>query len=61
MASLARHIGQHVLTVIEINKVWQIVDFDPCDRTMLLHAFLKPLDLDRLFFEHTVTVHTDAG
>src|SRR6266700_3827478 len=61
MATLAGNAGLYMLAVIEINKIRQVVDLHPADRTLLLHCLFEFLDLDRLLFQNAMAVHAHAG
>src|SRR5260370_11799537 len=58
VASLASNAGKHMLAMIEIDKIRQIMDFDPYDRALLLHRFFELFNRGRLLLQHEVAVHT---
>jgi hypothetical protein len=61
MALLAPYTGEHVLAVIEIDKVGQIVDLHPPDWTLLSDRLLQLFDLSGLLLKQVVAIHADAG
>ena len=60
MATLAGNTGNHVLAMIEINKIRKVMDLHPADGTLQLDRFLELLDLDRLLLHDAVAVHADV-
>ena len=61
MAALAGHSRLHMLAVVEVNKVRQVVDLHPLNRTLLLHRFFQLFNLDGLLLQQRVAIHADAG
>src|SRR5215467_13348156 len=61
VTSLAGNAGNHVLAVIEINKVRKVMHLHPADWPLLLDGLFEFFNLDRLLFQDGMAIHADAG
>jgi hypothetical protein len=58
MTSHTRHLCRNVPLMAEVNKVWQIIDFNPGDSLSLFPVTNKLLDLRIVFADVLVASHT---